>query len=58
MNEQTDSNTQEQKSEPKGFFQRFWQKLDDSVKEKAEKQASEGCCCNSDDKKDGSNKCC
>lgn len=39
----------------KGFFGRLFDKLDASMKAKAEKKAEEGCCCKSDGK---GSKCC
>lgn len=46
------------KTTPKpGFFQRIFQKIDRSMKEKAEKASQESCCCGPDKKKDSSGKC-
>jgi len=38
-----------------GIFGRIFQKLDDSIKQKAEKQSRQSCCGDKDDK---GNKCC
>jgi hypothetical protein len=54
---QTPSTTNEAATEKKpGFFGRLFQKLDSSMKQKAEEKAQEGCCGGDDKSKGG--KCC
>ena len=57
MSNTTENQTQSQseKKEP-GFFGRIVQKLDDSMKQKAEQKAEQGTCCGGNDGKGG--KCC
>ena len=52
---QTQTETSTAKKEP-GFFGRMVQKLDDSMKQKAEEKAEQGSCCGNNDGKGG--KCC
>jgi hypothetical protein len=55
MSEQTV--TPEPKTEKKpGFFGRIFQKLDNSMKQKAEEKSQQGSCCGGSDSKGG--KCC
>jgi hypothetical protein len=51
------SNETRTPAEKPGFFKRMFDKLDKSMKEKAEKQAEEGCCC-SDEESGKGDKCC
>ena len=45
--------------EKPGFFKRMFEKLDKSMKEKADKQSGSGCCCgDSDDESAKGTKCC
>lgn len=57
MSKTTEKKTQSQsaKKEP-GFFGRIVQKLDDSMKQKAEEKSGQGTCCGGNDGKGG--KCC
>ncbi len=41
-----------------GFFTKIFKKLDQSMKEKADEKAAEGCCCNNDDENSKGGKCC
>ncbi|MGC9450451.1 MAG: hypothetical protein ACP5I4_03305 [Oceanipulchritudo sp.] len=53
---ETSQKHENESREKPGFFKRLFKKLDASMKEKAEKQAEEGCCCDSG--KDKGGKCC
>ena len=55
MNETTTTESTKTPAKQPGFFGRMFQKLDDSLKQKADAQAEEGCCCCSEEKGD---KCC
>ncbi len=57
MSNTTENQTQSEsvKKEP-GFFGRIVQKLDNSMKQKAEQKAEQGTCCGGNDGKGG--KCC
>ena len=52
---QTQTQTSTAKKEP-GFFGRMVQKMDDSMKQKAEEKAEQGTCCGGSEGKGG--KCC
>ena len=58
MSETSTTTTQTETREKPGFFKRLFNRIDQTMKEKAEKQASEGSSCCSGDDKDKGGKCC
>lgn len=55
-NEPTSAQTESANEKKPGFFGRMMQKLDESLKQKAEEKAEEDSCCSGKDSKGG--KCC
>jgi hypothetical protein len=53
--QEADSTVSTQEKKP-GFFGRLFQKLDSSMKQKAEEKSKQGSCCGGKDRKGG--KCC
>jgi len=58
MNNEEAKNETTTPAEKPGFFKRMVNKLDTAMKEKADDQAEEGCCCGSSDTDDTGEGCC